>query len=117
MLGGFHIAQCVEECIEKFAVGCGLEEGLLESVTFGKKVLDSVLWGKNYGRELRGLLLLQYAIENVKCKAFWEEHNIDDHAASVKNIKTLRDVMVKKGADECKAQYKHCSKTVLKVQQ
>lgn len=43
MLGGFHIAQCAEECIEKFAVGCGLEEGLLESVTFGKKVLDSVL--------------------------------------------------------------------------
>lgn len=95
MLGGFLIAQCAEECIEKFAVGCWLEEGLLESVTFGKKVLDSVLWGKNYGRSLRGLLLLQYVIENVKCKTFWEEHNIDDHAASVKNIKKLRDVMVK----------------------
>ena len=39
---------------------------------FGEKVLKSVLCWTNYVRALRGLLILQYAIENVKQKAFWK---------------------------------------------
>ena len=45
--------------------------------------------------------MLQYVIQNVK----WKE------------IKKLPVAMVKKKADKCKAQYKICSKTVLKLQQ
>lgn len=45
--------------------------------------------------------MLQYVIQNVK----WKE------------IKKLRVAIVKKEADRCKAQYKICSKTVLKLQQ
>ena len=52
-------------------------------------------------RALRGPFMLQYVIQNVK----WKE------------IKKLRVAIVKKEADRCKAQYKICSKTVLKLQQ
>ena len=62
-------------------------------------------------RALWGLLLLQYAIENMKV------HNIDDRAASLKDINKLRACMLKKRADECKAQDTNFSKTVLKLQQ
>ena len=70
-----------------------------------------------YSGQLWGLLLLQYAIKNVKCTAFWEEHNIGSDAAALKDKKKLCGAMVKREADECKAQYKSCSKTVLKLQQ
>ena len=53
-------------------------------------------------RALRGLFILQYVIQNVKC---WKE------------IKKLRVSMMKKEAGKCKAQYKICSKTVLTLQQ
>ena len=68
-------------------------------------------------RPLRGLLLLQYIIENVNWKKSWEEHNIDDQAVALKDINKLCGTMVKKEADECKAKYKNCPKTVLTLQQ
>lgn len=40
------------------------------------------------------------------------EKHIDDHFVSLKDINKLRAAMVKKEADECKTQYKNCSKTV-----
>ena len=66
MLGGLHMAKCVEHCIGKFVRGCGLEDGLLETVLFGEKVLGSVLCWANYVRALRELFIFQYAIENMK---------------------------------------------------
>ena len=117
MLGGFHMAKCVEHCIGKFVRGCGLEDSLLETVVFGEKVLESVLCGTNYVRALRGLLILQYAIENVKWKAFWKEHNVEDHTVALQDIDELRVALIKKKAGECQEHYKDCSKTVLKLQQ
>ena len=101
MLGEFHMAKCGEHCIGKFVRGCGLEDGLLEKVIFGEKLLEAVLCGTNYVRALRGLLIIQYAIENVKWKAFWEKDNIDDHAVALEDINKLRAAMVKKKAEEC----------------
>ena len=78
------MAKCVEHCIGKFVRSCGLEDGLLEKIIFGEKVVESVLCEKNYVRLLPGILLLQYASENLKWKAFGEEHNIDDDVVALK---------------------------------
>lgn len=51
---------------------------------FREKVVESVLCEKNYVRLLREILLLQYASENLKWKAFGEEHNIDDDVVALK---------------------------------
>ena len=53
----------------------------------------------------------------MKCTAFWEEHNIGSDAAALKDKNKLCGAMVKREVDECKAQYKSCSKTILKLQQ
>ena len=66
-------------------------------------------------RALRGLLILQYTINNIKCKALWVEKHIDDHFVSLKDINKLRAAMVKKEADECKTQYKNCSNTTTTI--
>ena len=100
------MAKCVKQCIGKFVRVCGLEDGLLKAVIFAKKVFESVLCGKNCVRALRGLLILQYTIKIVKWKSFWEEHNVDDHTAALKNLDAA---MLKKD--------KKCPKTVLKLQQ
>ena len=56
MLGGFHIAKCVQRCIGKYIKGTGLEDVLVETDVFGVKVMDSILAATNYVRSLRGIL-------------------------------------------------------------
>ena len=69
-------------------------------------------------RALTRLLILQYAIENVKWKTFWKKHSIEDHAVSLKDINKLRAAMAKKETEKYKGQLKNCSKKLkTKLQQ
>ena len=42
MLGGFHIAKCVQRCISKCIKGTGKEDALTETGVFGVKVIESI---------------------------------------------------------------------------
>ena len=39
-LGDFHMAKCVQHCIEQYIQGSGLDEALMETQVFGKKSLN-----------------------------------------------------------------------------
>ena len=42
-LGGFHMAKYVQHCIGKYIQGSGLDDTLVESQVFWKKVIGQVL--------------------------------------------------------------------------
>ena len=42
-LGRFHMAKFVQHCIGKYIQGSGLDNTLLETQVFGKKVIEQVL--------------------------------------------------------------------------
>ena len=75
MLGGFHMAKCVQRCIGKYIKGTGLEDALVEIGVFGVKVMESIIGGTDYVRLLRGVQILSSVIELAKWKAFWKLHN------------------------------------------
>ena len=60
------MAKCVLHCIGKYLNGYGLKDGLVETNIFGIKALASVIYVSNYARALRGIQILQCAIEAVK---------------------------------------------------
>ena len=72
MLGGFHMAKCVQRCIGKYIKikGMGLEDDLVETGVFGVKVMESIIAATNYVRPLRVNQILSGAIEMAKWKAF-----------------------------------------------
>ena len=86
MLGGFHMAKCVQRAIGKYIKGTGLEDALVETGVFGVKVMESVIGGTNYVRSLRGIQILSGAIELSKWKAFWEVNDKNDFRDSLISI-------------------------------
>ena len=51
-LGGFHMAKCVQHCIGKYIRGTCLDDALVETQVFGKKVIEQVLNGTHCIRSL-----------------------------------------------------------------
>ena len=66
--------KCVQRCIGKYIWGSGLDEALVETVVFGKKVIQQVLNGTCYIRSLRAILIFMYSINRLKWEAFWENN-------------------------------------------
>ena len=38
--GGFHMAKCLQRCTGKYIQGSGLDDALVETQVFGKKVIE-----------------------------------------------------------------------------
>ncbi len=45
MMGMFHMAKVLLRCAGKYLTGSGMEDALIESEVFGKRVLQSLLSG------------------------------------------------------------------------
>ena len=73
-LEGFHIAKCVQHSIGKYIRGSGLDNALVETLVFGKKVIEQVLNGTHHIRSLRAILILVDSINRLKWDAFWENN-------------------------------------------
>ena len=69
MLGGFHIAKCVEHCTGNISKDMAYRKTSDRQV-FGANVVDAVLKETNYACSLRGYLILANTIEKLKWKAF-----------------------------------------------
>ena len=101
MLGGFHIAKCVQRCIGKFIKGTGLEDAFVETDVFGVKVMESILAATNYVRSLRGIQTLTGAIELVKWKAFWNFDDPKDFENSIQVAKRFAETLENKDRQNC----------------
>ena len=69
-LGVFHMAKCVQHCIGKYIRGSGLDDALVETQVFGKKVTEQELNGTHYIRSLRAILILVDSINRLKWDVF-----------------------------------------------
>ena len=106
MLGGFHMAKCVQRSIGKYIKGTGLEDALVETGVFGVKVMESIIEGKDYVRSLRGVQILSSAIELAKWKAFWKLHDKKDFEDSIQAVKEFANFLDKKDQNNCIKMYK-----------
>ena len=52
----------------------GLDDALVETQVFGKKIIEQVLSGTHYTRSLRAILILVDFINRLKWDAFWENN-------------------------------------------
>ena len=107
MLGGFHMAKCVQRCIGKYIKGTGLEDVLVETGVFGVKVMESILAATNYVRSLRGIQILSGSIEMAKWKAFWKVHDTKDFESSAEAVKRFAESLNKKDRYRCLELYEH----------
>ena len=60
------MAKCVQHCIGKYIRESSLDDSLVETQVFGKKVIDQVLNGTHYIRLLRAILILVDSINRLK---------------------------------------------------
>ena len=105
MLGGFHMAKCVQRVIGKYIKGTGLEDALVETGIFGVKVMESIIGGTNYVRSLRGIQILCGAIELSKWKAFWKVNDPNDYESSLKFVKEFAKTLERKDQINCSKLY------------
>ena len=105
MLGGFHMAMCVQRCIGKYIKGTGLEDALVETGVFGVKVMESFIGGTDYVRSLRDVQILSSAIELAKWKAFWKLHDKKDFEDSIQALKEFANFSDKKNQNNCIKMY------------
>ena len=68
MLGSFHAAKSVENCI-----------GGIYITSIGCKTLKSVLEGTNYARSLKVILILAHAIDRLKWGASIKETDLSKY--------------------------------------
>ena len=64
------MAKCGQHSIGKYIRGSGLDDALMETQVFGKKVIEQVLNGTHYIRSLRVILILVDSINCLKWDAF-----------------------------------------------
>ena len=57
-LGAFHMANVLLRCAEKYLIGSGIDNAIIESEIVGQKTLVSVLSGGHYVRSFQGMLIL-----------------------------------------------------------
>ena len=113
MLGGFHMAKCALHCIWKYISGSGLEDGLVEVGIFGQKVIESVISATNYNRSVKGVLIIESAIEYMKWQAFWSEEKKESFKDVISNIESLKEAMRNKDPSATQQLFKNCeSKSV-----
>ena len=70
LLGGFQMAEAAQISIGSFVKHTGLGDALVETEACGIKIIESVTSWSNYDCSLRGLLILEDAVEALKWKSF-----------------------------------------------
>ena len=93
-----------------------MKDGLVETNIFGIEVFESVISVSNYTRALRGIQIMQYAIEAVKWQAFWASHNNDNFQEATIHIQLMQEAMWSKDRKECTELLKISHKTTKKLQ-
>ena len=88
-LRGFHMAKCVQHCIGKYIRGSGLDDALVETQVFGKKVIEQVLNGTHYIRSLRAILILVDSINRLKWDVFWENNKKEKYKETLLLLETF----------------------------
>ena len=88
-LRGFHMAKGVQHCIGKYIRGSGLDDALVETQVFRKKVIEQVLNGTHYIRSLRAILILMDSINRLKWDAFWENNKKEKFKETLPLLETF----------------------------
>ena len=99
MLGAFHMAKIAQHSAGKYIRDSGFEDALIETKTFGIKVLQSVFDGTHYIRSLRGLLLISEAIHSLQWEAFWLRHSKDKFKDELNYLQQLYQSFINKDID------------------
>ena len=108
MLGGFHMAKCVQRYIGKYVQGTGLEDALVETGIFGVKIMESFIAATNYVRLIRWIQVLSSANEMSKWNAFWKVHDVNDFKESITAIEQLAKALKEKDKFKSQQLYKEC---------
>ena len=106
MLGGFHMAKCVQRYIGKYVQGTGLEDALVETGIFGVKIMESFIAATNYVRSIREIQILSSANEMSKWNAFWKVHDVSDFKESITAIEQLAKALKQKDKFKSQQLYK-----------
>ena len=64
--------------------------------------MESVLNGTNYVRSLRGILIIECAIEAVRWQAFWKNCDKSDFNETLESMKSLQLLMKENKFHECR---------------
>ena len=60
------MAKCVQHCIGKYIRDSRLDDTLVETQVFGKKIIEQVLNGTHYIRSIRAILILVDSINRLE---------------------------------------------------
>ena len=85
----------------------GFEDALIETKTFGIKVVQSVFDGIHYARSLRGLLIISEAIHSLQWDAFWLRHSKDKFKDELNYLQQLYQSFINKDIDVATFSTKH----------
>ena len=88
-LGAFHMAKCVQHYTGKYIRGSGLDDALVETQVFGKKVIEQMLNGTHYIRSLRAILTFVDSINRLKWDAFWENNKEEKYRETLPLLETF----------------------------
>ena len=93
-----------------------MKDGLVETNIFGIEVFESVISVSNYTRALRGIQILQCAIEAVKWQAFWASHTDDNFQKATIHIQSMQEAMCSKDRKKCTEFFKTSHITTKELQ-
>ena len=99
MLEAFHMAKIAQHSAGKYIRDSGFEDALIETKTFGIKVVQSVFDGTHYIRSLRGLLIISEAIHSLQWEAFWLRHSKDKFKDELNYLQQLYQSFINKDID------------------
>ena len=79
----------MQHYIGKYIRGSGLDDALVVTQVFGKKVIEQVLSGTHYIRSLRAILILVDSINRLKWDAFWENNKKEKYKETLPLLETF----------------------------
>ena len=104
-LGRFHMAKCVQHCIGKYIQGSGLDNTLLETQVFGKKVIEQVLNKCWISVEWYPLYLIvesnNDSVNRLKWDAFWKNNKKEKYKETVPLLETFYYEVTKTPPTSC----------------
>ena len=71
MMGMFHCVKVLLKCAGRYLLGSGIEDGLIETETFGKLTVNYVLEGSHYVRSLQDIIIVSDVITSLMWEEFW----------------------------------------------
>ena len=95
------MAKVAQHSIGKLIKHTGLDDALMETRAFGIKIIESVTSGSHYDRSLRGLLILEDAVEALKWRAFWK-HSKEVRERLKDQLKAIDESLELRNKDDVK---------------